>query len=252
MSTHRHFIRQLTLVYLAACLCSSQAWAEDLSHCHEGFAVYRDGDAERAIEHYAQCIDQGSLSPASFISAYINRGVAYNMLEDYKKAVDNYDLAIELDPDLAVAYHYRGYALHQLGRYNRAFNDYDRALILDLDYVAAYNNRGTAHQDLGQYQKALTNYTEAIRLDPNYAPARFNRCWTKAKNLGRFADALADCELAVQQDPDQAYALHGLGYVHQGLGETERAIEEYQQALAIDPDYEPAKHNLRSLGALYN
>lgn len=41
-----------------------------------------------------------------------------------------------------------------------------------------------------------------------------------------------------------ASALNGLGYSHRMLGQTERAIGYYEQALAIDPDYILARNYL--------
>lgn len=44
--------------------------------------------------------------------------------------------------------------------------------------------------------------------------------------------------------------LNNLGVLYQGAGDQQRAKEAYQQALQKDPNYEPAKTNLKALQEL--
>ena len=60
--------------------------------------------------------------------AYNNRGAAYAVLGQYQLAIEDYDKAIQLDPEDAMAYYNRGVAYKELGRYHRAIEDYDRVI----------------------------------------------------------------------------------------------------------------------------
>ncbi|WP_048323822.1 tetratricopeptide repeat protein, partial [Crocosphaera watsonii] len=68
----------------------------------------------------------------------------------------------------------RGVSYNELGNYNRAIEDLNKAIRLDINFAKAYNNRGFSYDKLGNYKKAIENYKEAIRLDPNYATAKQN------------------------------------------------------------------------------
>ncbi len=68
--------------------------------------------------------------------------------------------------DLAWAYYNRGVAYGNLGEYRRAIEDYDEALRLDPDYAVAYNNRGSAYSNLGEYRRAIGDFARALWLDP--------------------------------------------------------------------------------------
>ena len=57
----------------------------------------------------------------------------------------------------------------------RSIEDYDKAIELDPNDAEAYNNRGNSYSDLGQYQRAIEDYDKAIELDPDYAEARIHR-----------------------------------------------------------------------------
>ena len=54
------------------------------------------------------------------VVAYSNRGLAYDGIGQYQRAIQDYDEAIQLDPDYAWAYHDRGMAYHRLGQHQRA------------------------------------------------------------------------------------------------------------------------------------
>ena len=69
-----------------------------------------------------------------------------------------------------MAYNNRGAAYYYLGQYQRAIEDYDKAIQLDPDYATAYYNRGGSYSDLAQYQRAIEGFDKAIQLDPDYAP----------------------------------------------------------------------------------
>ena len=69
----------------------------------------------------------------------------------------------------------------KLRRYPAAILDYDEAIRLDPNDALAYYNRGYDKGELRRYAAAIADYDEAIRLDPNDAHAYFNRGYAKAQ-----------------------------------------------------------------------
>ena len=53
--------------------------------------------------------------------------------------------------------------------YGKAIADFDEAIRLKPDYALAYRNRGTTLVLNGKYEFASSDYEEAIRLNPNHA-----------------------------------------------------------------------------------
>ncbi len=72
---------------------------------------YSKGNVKAAIEQYSVAI---KLDPA-FVNAYVARGGALGVLENYPAAIDDYTAAINLAPDLAGAYGGRGLARFRNG-----------------------------------------------------------------------------------------------------------------------------------------
>jgi len=90
-------------------------------------------------------------------------------------------------------------------------------------------------------------YTKAIELDPGMAPAYNNRAWAKYK-LGRYQSALLDANQSIRLDKDKD-AYHTRGSIYMGLKKYQLAINDFNKALAIDPNLEEAKLDKRKAEA---
>ncbi len=108
-------------------------------------------------------VDPLTFNPIS-AEDYYNLGLAYYHQNDYKRAIADYDKAIQLKPDYVEAYYNRGLAY--VGDPGRAIADYDKAIQLRPDYSDAYANRGLAYYNKGDYDRAIADYDEAIQLAP--------------------------------------------------------------------------------------
>ena len=106
---------------------------------------------------------------------YNNRGLAYGILKQYRRAILDYNEAIRLNPRYAYAYNNRGNAYFGLKQYRRAIQDFSGSLRINPKFALAYYNRGFAYRNLKQYHRAIWDYSEAIRLNPKDANAYLNR-----------------------------------------------------------------------------
>ena len=87
------------------------------------------GECRRAINDYDTAV---RLDPNDAIT-YYNRGLAYDDMGEPRRAVEDYDMAISIDPAFGLAYLFRGAALGQLGRMDEARADINRASGLGVD-----------------------------------------------------------------------------------------------------------------------
>jgi len=97
-----------------------------------------------------------------------------------------------------------------------------------------HNGLGAVYADLGRYNDAIAEYQRAIELDPQY-PFPHNGLGNVYANLGRYDDAIAEFQWAIELDPQGAYPHNGLGNVYRDLGRHDDAIAEYQRAIELDP-----------------
>ena len=83
-------------------------------------------DSKGALRAFAKSID---LDPA-YQSAYLNRGIAYEIVGNLQQAIYDYSKVIELAPGDAKVYYLRGLACRRLGMHCEAIRDLKEAAIM--------------------------------------------------------------------------------------------------------------------------
>jgi len=82
------------------------------------------------------------------------------------------EVAVPTVEEVAVAaegHYVQAHNLHREGRYGEAIEEYNKAIELNPNYAIAYAERGQAYFELGQYDLAIPDLAKAIELDPNLA-----------------------------------------------------------------------------------
>jgi len=134
-----------------------------------------------------------------------NRGVSYATLGRYEEAIEDFNLTLELNPRFADAFFNRGEVRYQLGQYDVAVKDYSRAIELAADEADYYNGRGHAYYRLGRVEEATRDYSMAIRYEPRHAGALTNRA-DLYTDTGQYEKAVGDYRAAIRANPQFARA----------------------------------------------
>lgn len=161
---------------------------------------------------------------------------------EYEEAIDILTNIIADDIESAEIYELRGYIYDELEKYKQAVEDYNRAIDLNPEFHRAYHNRGTTRLNLDEYQQAIEDYTQAINLDPESAESYYGRGNTYRK-LEEYERAVEDYTQAIDLDPEYAKAYHNRGVTYQDLGEWEQAIDDHDRAINLDPGMVVAYQN---------
>ena len=196
-------------------------------------------DVKRSIRYWQKQIELASEDEREKATAHFNCGVAYDAINDFENAIEQYNKTIRLKPDFVSAYLNRGTIKNSLGQHQDAFADYNEALQLKLNDAAVYFNLGNAKADLGQHQAAIADYNKAIQLNPDLADAYFNRGVAK-NSLGQYQDAIADYNEVLRLKPDYADAYNNRGLANISLGRHEDAFTDFDQAIRLKPDFAKA------------
>ena len=72
-----------------------------------------------------------------------------------------------MNPEDAVTYTCRGAAYLSDEKYKKALIDFNRAIEINPGYVYAYINRGTYYSSIKKYTSAIADYKKALKLDPD-------------------------------------------------------------------------------------
>jgi lipoprotein NlpI len=187
-----------------------------------------------ALQSCTAAIQDGKLSQANLATTYNNRGDAYIVKGEYDRAIKDYDQAIHLLPDYALAFKNRGIAYGTKGQYDLAIEDFGQAILLKSDDAGAFNSRGIAYGMKGDYDRAIQNFDQAILLQPSYADA-FNNRASAYENKGDFDHAIADSDQALRLNPGYTLAYKNRGMALYLKHNFDGAIHDYDQAIRLSP-----------------
>ena len=188
--------------------------------------------------------EAGFSQKAEDYADYFDRGLAYGKAGKHNQAIEDFNRAIELNPQAAAAYNNRGLAYYNLGNYEQAIKDCDMALQINPEEAEAYYNRGLVHADLDNYTEAIEDYYKAIELNRKYADGlnpklaeAYNDRGATYDNLGQYQRAIEDYNEGIRLKPDDAYAYYNRGSAYSKLGQDQRAIKDYDEAIRLKPDF---------------
>ncbi|MBD2672705.1 tetratricopeptide repeat protein [Aphanizomenon flos-aquae FACHB-1416] len=198
---------------------------------NRGNVRYELGDKQGAIEDFNQAI---KINP-NLAQAYYNRGGVRKKLEDKQGAIEDYNQAIKINPNFTEVYNNRGVVRYDLGDKQGAIEDYNQAIKFNPNYAEAYYNRGVVRYELGDKQGAIEDYNQAIKFNPNYAEAYNNRGGVR-NELGDKPGAIDDFNQAIKINPNFTEVYKNRGIVRDDLGDKPGAIEDFNQAIKINPN----------------
>ena len=203
-----------------------------------GVALMESGALQDALRDFEAAL---ALVPGLF-GAFLNKGLVLKKLGDPKAALAALDQAVTLNPSFAPAHNNRAAVLLDLEEYAQALAAAQRAIVLGPDFAEAWNNQGLAQLGLERRDAALESFGQAVRCDPANAAAHYNAAgvhWKRA-DYAMAADAY---RLSLRAAPAQPIALNDLGLAEATLGHHTTALECYDRALRLVPDFAEAQFN---------
>jgi tetratricopeptide (TPR) repeat protein len=120
------------------------------------------------------------------------------------------------EDERAVAYAMRALGYSLKGQYQTAIRDYDEAITLSPNYAIALNNRAWAYFKWGKPAEGLPDVEKSLRIDPMSGHSYDTRAHIK-QWLGDPAQALRDYEKAMLFGGDRMTKLYQCGLRNHGL-----------------------------------
>ncbi|MBO1054825.1 MAG: tetratricopeptide repeat protein [Dolichospermum sp. DET73] len=172
-------------------------------------------------------------------SQWLERGNQLWRLRRHSEAIQAFDAAIKQKPKfIHLAYFGKGLALYWSEKYPEAITALQQAVQSQPDFFIAWYNLGVGYLGSNQLDKALAAINKAIQLQPNnpnvYAPKS-----VVLISLKRYREAAAAINKAIELSPRAVfYVVRGL--VRYESGDKPGAIDDYNQAIKINPNYADA------------
>lgn len=109
-----------------------------------------------------------------------NLGYALARAGRFDEAIKHYQLALRIEPNSAEAYNNLALALLGIGKVQEAIGQYQQALRIKPDYPEVHNNLGLALFQLGDVPKAIEQFDQALRIKPDFIDGQRNLAWLLA------------------------------------------------------------------------
>jgi len=166
--------------------------------------------------------------------------------ENFRKGIEHFNQAIEVDPDYALAFAGLADSYILLGFY-AAYSPDDvmpkaraaaaRALELDDSLAEAHNSMAYIQYVYEwKWAAAEKEFKKAIRLNPKYATAHHWYAF-KLSAMGRHDDAVAEMKLARELDPLALIINTEVGWAYYFARQYDKAIKHYQRTIEMDPSF---------------
>ena len=248
-----------------------------------GISCQQLNSYRESIANFNQFIKYGAQHP-ELINNYLEKAKSHMALEEFSSAIESYSNAIEIDSTIASSYNSRGKAYNKIGATEYALVDYTHAIQLDSTNAEFYTNRIDIYReimdsenlekdyfkkidlegdnfhvymDLGDYfgialnlgdldkkEKSIDYYTMAINLNKKNPKGYVARGNIYQYFLKDYKKAIDDYTLAFRYGLEPYVEL---GYIYEQLGDNKKALENYKNAIELDPANSQYHYNVASI-----
>ena len=193
------------------------------------------GEIEDAIIDLTTAIDSGNPTD----DMYILRGEAYMQSANYQNALEDFNMAIEINPTSSVAFYDRALLNTRLEDYNAALNDINNALAAratnDQDILQLrdlYAKRGQLNLWLKNWDGAIADYTNSLaRPDGIVNPSVYAERAEAYTAIGDYTSAINDYSAAVRVISEQ---IQGVPSVSERESMSANAMSYFEKSAALN------------------
>lgn len=178
------------------------------------------------------------------IESFNKKGYDFALTKFIKAA----EIAEKVGVNDTIAYFYGAVAASQAGKPDEALALYEKCVEVKCCGADVYVAMASIYRNKKD-DKALANIIKKGRERYPANAALVLEQLNLQLSSKNYEEAISSIELALSQTPDNKNLHFAMGMAQDFVGNREKAIEAYKQALTLDPNYFEANFNL---GALYN
>ena len=229
----------------------------------QGISLFEQYRYEESLEKFLAAADinekLGENRRENLGYCYDNTAFCYSYLGQYDKAIEYYEMALEIAEDLrkidnvAVLLNKIGMVYYYWGQFATAIDYFEQALIIGeelrkKDQIAVqFNNIGMVYYSWGKYSLALEYYEQALTIDEELGlqtgiARDLNNIGLVYYYLGQYDEAIDFYEQALITNEELrkkdliAMQFNNIGMVYYSWGKYSLALEYFEQALVIDEE----------------
>ena len=165
---------------------------------------------------------------------WFNKGIALNDSSRFTESSKAFERAIALDNNYAEAFYRAGWTYNELNNFDKAIDRLLKAIQLKKEYAFALQELGYAYKKKENYTEALNYLNQAVTIKPDYARA-YKQLGDVYKSLKRNEEGITAYEKAYALDNKEEQACYEAGYLYNGKGNYDKALEWLNKAIGLKP-----------------
>lgn len=202
---------------------------------------------EEARQWYLRAIELSPKNAQTYISLAI---LAWKQAGDRSQAERYLHHAIEIAPNRHEAYVWIGHLELERGNRAAAVEWYSRAIEVNPNSMWGRGALGRTLCEMGEYERGIQQIENILSRDPYDPIAHYNLGKYCYLPQGNFDEAAAALQAAIQfanDDYIKTRAYVGLGDICRAQGDKQAAVEQYRNALFLEPSCLEAQQKLVEL-----
>ncbi|BBM88311.1 serine/threonine-protein kinase [Candidatus Uabimicrobium amorphum] len=162
---------------------------------------------------------------------YFRMGQAALSAKKYHKAIRFYSLALQQDPQNAIAYLGKGKAYFECQDYKSALSYFSKSIAIKKTSEVLFQ-RGSTYRKMAQYEKAIDDFRQAINLDKRNVGAYYALGFIFEEKK-KYQEAVDICTKGIEVFPKNFHFWINRGFYLSRLDKDTQALEAYLKAIAL-------------------
>ncbi|MBR3604970.1 MAG: tetratricopeptide repeat protein [Candidatus Gastranaerophilales bacterium] len=215
------------------------------------------GEFQIGVNLYNKLLDELPPEQSEIIIKYISNLIcawAQDLFKkgEYNHAFDKFFEALKYDEENDEVYFQLGKCNYYIKSFQDSIAHFKRAISIKPQESMYYFGLGCAYDEMGQTKNAKMAFYDAVNINPMNTQARIAYAISLTKEL-EYAQSIEQFNNVLKYIPNNADTMYNLALAYDLVGDIERAIKHYKQALDVEPKHKEARHNLELLlGEPYN
>ncbi|MBE7707689.1 MAG: tetratricopeptide repeat protein [Cyanobacteria bacterium SIG27] len=215
------------------------------------------GEFQIGVNLYNKLLDELPSEQSEIIIKYISNLIcawAQDLFKkgEYNQAFDKFFEALKYNEENDEVYFQLGRCNYQIKSFQDSIAHFKRAISIKPQESMYYFGLGCAYDESGSTKLAKAAFQDAININPMNVQARIAYAISLTKEL-EYAQSIEQFNNVLKYIPNNSDTLYNLALAYELVGDSERAIKYYKQAIDNDLNHKEAKHNLELLlGEPYN
>jgi tetratricopeptide (TPR) repeat protein len=193
-----------------------------------GFALFQQGKSQESVA----ALEKALAADPKHLKAHNNIALASVDLGQFAVAEAHYRESLAIEPQAAI-HNDLGFVLERQGLTDEAVEQYEKALELDPESASAHYNLGVSLARRSEYAAAERQFRAALEQKPS-GPA-YAGLGLALYRQGRVDEAITSLRAGIDADPNHAAAYHQLGSVLVEQGKFEEAEANYRLLTGAQP-----------------